>query len=697
MKPTEMNITRREILRFVGGSALGFLLTPIPWKALDDSAIWTQNWPWIPEPNRGDVSYKLTTCSLCPAACGMRVRCIGDQPVSLSGNSTHPLNQGALCPIGILAHHLRYHPARVSRPLRIAGKNSSSQQTMMNFDEVLLDVSAAMKDASVTSQTIAFVDGRPGRTASLLFQQFAANVPHGKYIPVGEPSLDLLASMFEKPVGQFSYDLDHAATIVSFGVPLFDCWGTPARTAKCLEKKSGAKQCVIQIETFQSRTAGMADQWIPIRPGTDAVFALGMAHVILSEKLFIVKPKGIAEYERMISPFSPSVVAEVCGVTQQTVKQTARAFSATAPSVAVIDGYANSQEAQAAIMVLNLLVGSVGRKGGVVLRRDVSTGFANAKKTASVNADLCSMPDHSIRVMVIDESLCGCRLSDALLQKKLTENGIILSLSPFVTERSFCTQYIVPVPVFLESMTELSGPYDCESSTISISAQLVPEPTGVMNPIQFVQKLATAVGTANIDSGSTEELVKKRLSELFHEKRGSLFNASNGQTKEVKSLLSADDLWNALIAGGCWMDSPENMKSLPAFRFTTLLSAIDVNKFKTGKDQLMLVPFIERTAYRSSEISPLMSKVGQESELRHFGCRTYLNPKTAGEYGIVEKCHVLLQTKNGSMQAEATIDASFMPGIVGVSNTMNLQNVFELCEINDNASFCPTPVKIQKV
>jgi hypothetical protein len=166
---------------------------------------------------------------------------------------------------------------------------------------------------------------------------------------------------------------------------------------------------------------------------------------------------------------------------------------------------------------------------------------------------------------------------------------------------------------------------------------------------------------------------------------------------EVRSLLSPDDLWNALTAGGYWMDPSESIKSLPAFRLTTFLSVIDINKFKSGKNQIMLVPFVERTAYGGSEISPLMSKVSQESGLRHFTCRTYLNPKTADRFGIVEGCRVLLQTNNGSKHSEARLDDSVMPGIVGVSNTMNPQSLFTLCETNSDASICPTPVIIQKV
>ncbi|MCX6122716.1 MAG: molybdopterin-dependent oxidoreductase [Ignavibacteriales bacterium] len=693
----EMNITRREILRFVGGSALGFLLTPIPWKALDDSAIWTQNWPWIPEPSRGDVSYKLTTCSLCPAACGMRARCIGNQPVSLSGMKTHPLNQGALCPIGIVAHHLRYHPARVSRPLRIDGTNGSFQSTTMTFDESLNEISVAIKDASGSSQFIACVDGRPKRTASSLFQQFAANIPNGKYIPVGEASLDVLASLFEKPCGPFSYDLDNAQTILSFGVPLFDSWGTPARTARYIEKKSEAKQRVIQVETFQSRTAGMADQWIPIRPGTDAVFALGLVHVILIENLFRVKPIDIAALETMISAFSPSVVAEVCGVSQEIVKETARAISANGPSVAVIDGFASSREAQIAVMVLNLLTGTIGRKGGIAVRREIPSAVSMPKNSMSVHSSMNLIPDHSIRVMLIDESLSGCRLSDALLQKKLAENGIIVSLSPFVTERSFCTQFVIPTPVFLESYTELTSPYDSALSSLSISAPLVPVPAGVVDPIQFIQRLAAAAGIQNIEQGTTEELLKKRITALYNEKRGSAFNASNGQSTEVKNLVSTDELWNALLAGGCWMDSAWTAKSLSAFRIPASLSAIDINKMKMDKNQLMLVPFVERTIYGSTEISPLMSKTGQESRLRAFGSRVYLNTKTGFQFGIVHGCRVLLQTDHGSMHAEARFDDSIMPDIAAVSDTMNLQNLFSLFEMSNDSSIRPTPVKIQKV
>jgi hypothetical protein len=49
-----MKLTRRDLLWGAAGTA-GLLVTPVPWKLLDDVSIWSQNWPWIPQPARGPV------------------------------------------------------------------------------------------------------------------------------------------------------------------------------------------------------------------------------------------------------------------------------------------------------------------------------------------------------------------------------------------------------------------------------------------------------------------------------------------------------------------------------------------------------------------------------------------------------------------------------------------------------------------
>ena len=119
-----MNTTRRETLLFAGGSAVGLLFTPAPWRLITDTALWSENWPGIPAPARGEIIARYTNCSLCTAGCAVRARCVGDQPVLLSGAD------GPLCPFGLVGHHLPYLPLRVTEGPVIGRSGGAVQLTV---------------------------------------------------------------------------------------------------------------------------------------------------------------------------------------------------------------------------------------------------------------------------------------------------------------------------------------------------------------------------------------------------------------------------------------------------------------------------------------------------------------------------------------------------------------------------------------
>ena len=114
-------ITRRDLLKLAGGSALGVIFSPLPWKLLDDSAIWTQNWSGIPKLAHGPFTVRYSACTLCSAGCALQARCAGTIPVTLGGVTGHPLTSGSLCPIGFASHHMAHHPLRLAGPVRVPG------------------------------------------------------------------------------------------------------------------------------------------------------------------------------------------------------------------------------------------------------------------------------------------------------------------------------------------------------------------------------------------------------------------------------------------------------------------------------------------------------------------------------------------------------------------------------------------------
>ena len=50
-----MKVSRRNFLQFCGGATAGMVVSPLPWKLLDDVSIWTQNGTWIEETPREKI------------------------------------------------------------------------------------------------------------------------------------------------------------------------------------------------------------------------------------------------------------------------------------------------------------------------------------------------------------------------------------------------------------------------------------------------------------------------------------------------------------------------------------------------------------------------------------------------------------------------------------------------------------------
>ena len=82
-----MGVTRRNFLKFTVGGVAGLHITPLPYKLMDDVAIWTQNWPWVPVPPEGEFTHVKSVCSLCTGGCGIEVRKVDERAVKIEGRA----------------------------------------------------------------------------------------------------------------------------------------------------------------------------------------------------------------------------------------------------------------------------------------------------------------------------------------------------------------------------------------------------------------------------------------------------------------------------------------------------------------------------------------------------------------------------------------------------------------------------------
>jgi len=647
-----MGLGRRDLLKLMGGGAAGLFLTPVPWRLIDGVAIRTENWPGVPDPPRGEVRTRYTTCTLCPAACGVRARSVVDQPVSLAGVAAHPTSAGVLCAAGLCGHHLPLLPSRVRQPLARRGDKFQP----VPIDTVAAAVAAALEDIrnSGSAERVAVLDARPGRTASLIYRRWLGTAPNGIYLLA--PSADSSASL--------GIDIARTGTVLSFGAPVLDGWGTPGRV---LEARRSFR--LIQVETRQSRTALLADGWLPIRPGTEAALALGIANVLIAEKLYDAaaarSASDFAEYAALAAEFPPQRAAELTGLPAQTIVAAARDFvgHGTAVAVAGSDPGAGpmGDGERIAIAALNVLAGSIGREGGFLPRGEAPRPPGFEEAALAPEHGIADAPDASIRVLIIDDARAAGAWCWSAIERKLARAHIVVALTGSLDGAARHADFVVPAPAYLEEVEDAPAPPDVPAAMFSLAGALLKPPPEAVDGVDFLNRMAGG-GAALAD------VLKERVAAIHAARRGEVFHYTDGARTAVSDVKSAEDLWKALEEGGCWIDRRPAPKQ--EGRVTILGAAADrVLEAASGRlpadalYPLALVPYGWRGA-SGGAVSPIMTKLYQESDVETGGDTVELHPDTAQRYGIADRQVAIVQTRCGSCRRRVRVDDAVMPGVI---------------------------------
>lgn len=501
-----MKVTRRDLLVWSAGAAAGLVFTPVPWKLLSDVSTWTQNWPWIPQPAHRPVDVKESFCTLCPNGCGMRVRMAAGWPVGVSGVPNHPITGGALCPLAFGAHQLIWHPQRL-RTVRHTGSTSSWDKARAAFAK------------ACTEGPVIIIDAYPGRAASSLFETFVQK-QRGTYGVVAGPETQALMP-YEiwsgVPAAGLGYDLESARTIVSFGAPLLDGWGTPGRFSRLWAKRAAGKADpdlrLIQIEPSLSRTAARAWQWVTIRPGGETALAAGIARVLLEEHL--VPAQG------PMPPLAFADLAEQSGLSTNAIRDLARLIVARPPVVAI----ANDDNPD--IAALNFLLGAVGTRGGIM------------QKSKHTKSHLRAEPElRNVRAVVIDSSVPWDFLphTDAEVFRFAAWDA-----------GSSKADWLLPAPGFLEELTDVPTAPTSAIETYAIAPSLVKAPAEVQSTAEFL-------GRVDSDLVTVEDVIHTRCEDLFRRRAGILRGKDELPVAKIPSVQKLEE---QLRSGAVWMGEPQ--------------------------------------------------------------------------------------------------------------------------------------------
>jgi len=657
-------VSRRDFLKLAGlGAATTAVLT-----GCGPASRYVVREPYqqMPEYNLvGQSTYYATTCRECAAGCGLVVRTYQGRAIKVEGNPNHPLNLGKTCARGQATLHGLYNPDRVTDPI-MKNARGGFAGTNINWDDAVQAVADALKNNQPNE--IAFLIGTASDHVFDLLTDLAKTT--GVNAPIRFGAMNMLESRAtlskaaENLFGQAGmpwFDVANAQTVFSFGANFLETWLSPlsytrgfANFRKATTTKLRGQ--MVQFEARMSATGAKADEWVSLRPGTEALVALAIGRLVAEKK-------GIA-VPRIFSGVEPLEVAAQAGVKLEALEHLAERFAST-NSVAIPGGPAlgqsNGLAVAEAVLALNALVNNFGKEGGVYLSALApnQSEYHRPASAQEMQAFVERMKSGGIKVLFVHGVNPVFETPNSLGFKEALSNvGQVISFAVFPDETALEADYVLPDHHGLEgwgyqrvgtgvSLPVLSGaqpvvsPYYNTRSTVDVFIAAAKLAGG---------KFANALPYAD-----EVEFLQNKISALRGEAGGS-FSAIDDETF-MATFQQFGGWWkntNALLA-------PDSASVLNQSIKTQVKDA----EF-AGEGEFFFVPFVSPTLGEAGANKPWLQELPDPTTTVMWTTWIEINPETAHHLHVENDEVVKVISEAGEIEVPVYIYPAIRPDTVAI-------------------------------
>jgi len=401
----DQHVTRRRFLKTlsaVGGAAAGAAATaasaglvragdgPAPGSSSLEQRF-----------GRGAGEWIASCCNACGGQCGIMAHVVEGKVVKIEPNPWNPNNysnistdffadydpaigvrQGAaICPKGNAGIFSLYDPDRVATPLKRTnldkGVDVDPGWQPISWDQATAEIAAKLRASRDAGHPEDLLWWSEDHSFTHPQQDFCAlyGTPnysnHSNLCDVARKASFKMVMGDERPLTDFV----QSKYILLFGwnpTAAIKWVYLPRVITKAIE--GGARMVV--VDPNLSDTAAKAQEWVPIRPSTDGAFALAMGHVIVRDTLydeaFVSQwSSGFDDYAKLVAETTPEWAEQITSVPARTIERIAHEFATTKPAVADVwsgpGQHTNGVQGGRAIALLNALVGSIDRPGGMII------------------------------------------------------------------------------------------------------------------------------------------------------------------------------------------------------------------------------------------------------------------------------------------------------------------------------------------
>jgi assimilatory nitrate reductase catalytic subunit len=323
-----------------------------------------------------------STCPYCGVGCGVIIESQRDQIVGVRGDPDHPANFGRLCSKGSTLH-LTATPevtrqTRLLQPLQRLQRDAAPQP--LAWDAALDLAATRFADTIRTHGPDAvgfYVSGQLLTEDYYVYNKLAKGL-------IGTNNIDTNSRLcMSSAVAGYKLTLGADAPPASYeDVNHADClfitgsnaaWAHPILFRRIEDaRKNRPEMKIVVVDPRRTDTAGTADLFVQIQPGTDVALYHGMLHLMLWEgwtdtSYIAAHTRGFDELKALVRDYTPDMVTQTCGISKDTLYEATRLFATSKATLSLycqgLNQSSSGTAKNAALINLHLATGQIGKPG----------------------------------------------------------------------------------------------------------------------------------------------------------------------------------------------------------------------------------------------------------------------------------------------------------------------------------------------